>query len=89
MGWSYASAAGKMFDKMTAKCIESTGSQNTWTEKGGTKYFWEASRTEHVDGSITGTIYKFVDESHIVKSGSFKIDGDGEMIRGPKFLKEA
>jgi hypothetical protein len=91
MGWSCARDAGYVLDAFTAACIKNSGNQNTWTDpKTGKRYFFETSRTEHYDGAITGTIWRFLpDDKHVRKSGSFRIEGDGEVTRAPAFLKKA
>ncbi len=87
MGWSCAQAAGFRMDAWSAKCIEQTGSQNVF-ESNGHRYFFEASRREHPDGAITGTIYRFLGDTKCQNAGSFRIEGDGTVSRAPKFLKD-
>ena len=55
-------------------------SNNTWQHK-GERYFYEVSRTEHSDGAITGTIYRYVSTDRVRKAGSFRIEGDGRLTR--------
>ena len=87
MGWSYAQEAGKIMNAWKEVCYKRSGSQNQWENKGKT-YFFETSRVEHDDGSITGTVWRFLaDGVHVRRSGSFKINGDGSIERAPKFLK--
>lgn len=87
MGWSYAMKAGWVMDSWTDACLKSTGSQNTW-KQGTDTYFFEATRKNNRDSSITGSIWKFLpDGSHCHKTGSFKINPDGAVARAPKFLK--
>jgi len=89
MGWSYGIKAGETLDKWMNDCLANSGSQNQWTDKGKT-YFFEHTRRDHNDGAITGTIWKFLpDGTHVRKSGSFRINGDGTIDRAPKFLKNA
>jgi len=59
-------------------CISQTGFQNVWV-KDGTKYMYETSRTEHNDGRITGTIYRYVGDDRIVKAGRFNIGANGRI----------
>lgn len=82
MGWSCRKDAGDTMDRWTEFCVKQTGSQNTY-ESRGSKYFWEASRTEHADGAITGTVFKMVDENRCKRAGSFRINGDGTVARYP------
>lgn len=86
MGWSCRVEAGDTMDKVQAACIAQTGSANTWTD-GQRTYFLEASRTEHADGAITGTVFRMLGDSMAQRSGSFRIDGDGTMARIPASLK--
>ena len=102
MGWSCSRDAGRVTDRWTAACRESTGAQNTYTVDGET-YFWELSNREHNDGSITGTIHRNLKVGEPLHGGklvepgttfcrkvaSFKIAGDGTVVRAPKFLKGA
>ena len=74
-------------------CVAETGSQNVYTTARG-KYIWEVSRTEHYDGAITGTVLKVTrtteDGREWVKpAGSWRIEGDGTVSRGPASLKAA
>lgn len=85
-GWSCSRAAGEVMDRWTRLCREQTGSQNTYEASTGATLFFEVSRTEHADGSITGTVYD-MDGS---RKGSFRIDGDGTVAKYPSgwpFLK--
>lgn len=89
MGWSCNASAGFVLDAFGAACVESTGSSNTYETK-GKRYFFEVSSTEHDDGAITGSIFKFIGSGGFcVKSGSFRIEGDGTVTRAPAFLKKA
>jgi hypothetical protein len=86
MGWSCGSGAAKTERAWSEGCMAQTSSQNTFTV-GNDKYFYEASRTEHRDGAITGSIHKFVGEDRARKSGTFRIEGDGTITRAPAVLK--
>ena len=88
MGWSCRKDAAEVSDTWVEACLAQTKSQNTFEVK-GVKYFWETSRKEHGDGAITGTIWKFVDETHVNRTGTFHIEGNGTITRAPKFLKDA
>lgn len=89
MGWSYAKAAGDVMDRWTKACIANSGSQNKWSVKGET-YFFETTCTDHEDGAICGSIWRYLpDGEHVRRSGTFRINGDGTIARAPKFLKDA
>ena len=94
MGWSCRADAAKTAEKWAAACVAQTGSQNVFRTKGRT-YFWENSRKEYDDGAITGSVFRMLGNGEIngtnpcVKSGSFRIEGDGTVARAPKFLKDA
>lgn len=97
MGWSCGAEANKVVQAWAQACIESTGAQNTWKDAKGVEYFWELARTEHADGAITGTVWRFLTTGpntqsaarYAKRSGSFCIEGDGAVTRAPKFLKGA
>ncbi len=78
MGWSCSVKASNMMRLVSETCVEQTGNSNTYI-KDGDKYFFEHSRTEHSDGSITGKIYKFVSENECIPVGRFKILPDGKV----------
>jgi hypothetical protein len=48
----------------------------------GVEGFWEIGG-ERPDGSITGSVFKSVDENHCRKVGGFKISSDGRIERFP------
>lgn len=85
MGWSCNADAARTLDRWTARCIESTGSSNIWESPNG-RFFIELSREEHDDGAITGSVWRMVDEKRCQRVGSFRINGDGTVARGPSFL---
>lgn len=102
MGWSCRADAGKTMDAWIAACVESTGSSNVYITSDGTEFFWEASRIEHADGAITGSIFKTIRKPTAedlaknpylagwsVKAGTFRINPDGSIARAPKWLKGA
>jgi hypothetical protein len=86
MGWSCSVAASNTERTWQTKCIASTNSQNTWRE-GPKAYFYEASRVEHYDGAITGSIYQMDSAGMARKTSSFRINGDGSVAKAPTFLK--
>jgi hypothetical protein len=74
---------------MSDLCVKQTGSSNKY-EANGNEYFFETSRTEHGDGAITGQIWKYLKDGsgRVTKSGSFRIEGDGKISRGPAIFKK-
>ena len=85
MGWSCSNESYKTMERWQNTCIAQTGSSNTFVLK-GQKFFFEPSRTEHNDGAITGSIYRFEGENHARKCASFRIEGDGKVSRGGRSL---
>jgi len=82
MGWSCCRRAAWVMDAWKDACIAQKGTQNTF-QVGEKKYFWEIGRENH-DGAITGTIWKFLpDGVHVRRSGTFRIEGDGEVSPRP------
>ena len=88
MGWSCRADAAKTMDKWTTACQTQTGKSNVFKAKDGSEYFWETSATEHADGAITGSVYKFLTDSKCVKSSTFRIEPNGTVTRAPAFLKQ-
>jgi hypothetical protein len=88
MGWSCSAKGSDVLQAWSDKCFANSGLTNVWND-GQDSYMYEISNREHDDGSITGKIIKRVGESgwqgKVV--GSLKIDGDGNIVRAPKFLK--
>jgi len=90
MGWSCRADAGNVLNAWQDVCHTQTGATNVYETTRG-RYMFEVSHTEHDDGSITGTILKFIVggryDGRVKSSGSFRIAGDGSIVRGPKILK--
>lgn len=92
MGWCCSTAADETLariERAAAVSREGTGerSHNVFY-CGGRRYFFEVTRRDQVDGGITGAI--FLTEGDMArKVGSFKIDGRGRLIRGPKLFRDA
>ena len=91
MGWSCAVAAGRTMDAWTRACVAQSKSSNVYKD-GGNEYFWEVSSREHDDGAITGSIVLVVEKrpdgsSTCRKVGTFRIEPDGSVKRGPAMLK--
>jgi hypothetical protein len=87
MGWSSTKAAGDVIDRWSNKCLQQTNQQNVYILD-GRRYFFEVIRKEHADGAITGEIWKYVNETHANQVGTFRIEGDGVVSRGPQILKD-
>ena len=79
MGYSCTAKANFTLDGIVAalKMLNA----NTFEVKGN-KYFYEIGK-ENSNGSMTGTIWKFINGGYIKRSGSFKIDWNGKIIRFP------
>ena len=94
MGWSCAAAAGDVLRKFSDLCCAESGMSNVWCA-GGTWYMAETSRREHGDGAITGSIHRFANDPRgaastmAYKAGTFRIEPDGSVKRGPALLKKA
>lgn len=75
--------------KWSEACRASTESSNQWREGEDEEFFFEASRREHSDGAITGSVFKMLPGNRCRKVSTFRIDGDGTVSRAPKYLKRA
>jgi hypothetical protein len=83
MGWSCSAAANFTLDAIVA-IQQKLGSvtSNGLVINGNTNAgFWESSRKEHDDGSITGSVWTMVDADHCRKTGSFRINANGTIER--------
>lgn len=58
-----------------------SGPSNVWTTK-GRRYMYETGR-EQADGAITGIVWKYTDETHVRRAGSYRIEPDGTISRWP------
>lgn len=88
MGWSCSAIAGNIMDEISKKSFEQSKSQNVYQHKGNW-FFWETSRREYSDGSITGSIFKFEGDPRnkerlplARRVGNFKIDGSTGKVNG-------
>lgn len=81
MGYSCSALASFTLDGLMANVSHVNNIANVWFHK-NVCYMYERGK-EQSDGSITGTIYKFIDSSLTAmnKVGSFKIASDGRIIR--------
>ena len=85
MGWSYSLAAGYTMgairDHYRAQGVTTSNS----LPDGG---FYEESRREHKGGAITGMVFRMMpDGVHCLPRGSFKIAGNGRIVRFPSMDK--
>ncbi len=86
MGWSCSMVASNIMNSMTKASLAMSGEQNVYQYK-GQWYMWEISRREHRDGSITGSISRFLGDRHapttrVLTVGHFRIDGNTGFITG-------
>lgn len=88
MGYSCSHLAGLRLNCISEACIKNTGSSNTWKRENGDQYFFETGK-ENYGGSITGSIWKILPNGMAKRSGGFRIEPDGKISRGPKFMKDA
>ena len=85
MGYCYTHKAGRVLERFAAEhCTD--GSSNVYSHRGG-RYFFEVTRRDQPDGGIRGTIHRFVGNSRARKVGTFAIDGQGKVLRGPSIMK--
>lgn len=78
MGYSCGARAMERLNYIFSENNSEFGS-NTWKNR-DTTYFYEIGR-ENRDGSVTGSVYQMIDDSHAKKAGSFKIDSSGTVER--------
>lgn len=91
MGWSCRAEAGAVLDAWRDACVADSGTSNGYKVR-GVEYFWEVGR-EQWDGAITGTVHRTVrvegDAKFCRPSGTFRVEPDGRVTRGPAMLKRA
>lgn len=91
MGWSCRLEAGLTLDQIRETCLKEHDSQNVWSHNGA-RYFYDIGR-EHDDGAITGKILRMqgdpLPDGRIPCKavGSFRIEPDGKISRGPKHFR--
>lgn len=97
MGWSCRREVSDTMSKMdqTFRTLNPWGLSNGWMVK-GLCVTYELSNIEHNDGAATGQIYKEIpgtrkpDNSYSCKQvGSFRIEPNGKISRGPKVMRKA
>ncbi len=90
MGWSCRADAAKTLDKVTAHCVKTTGTSNTWKGKDGLRYFYEGVQdVEHRDGAITGEIFQMVGDDSARQVATFRIEGNGSLSKAPQVWRDA
>lgn len=82
---NHKSKAACRVEAISEVCVKHTGSANTFLAK-GKKYFFQIGK-KHSDGSITGSIWNLTSEVSCKKTGNFRIDADGKLVRGPDFFR--
>lgn len=81
MGWSCRVEASETLEKIQ-KLLEQN--YNIKLGNGVPNGFYDVNtRLEHIDGSITGSVFKNLDNDMCKKIGSFKIEGNGFIKRFP------
>jgi hypothetical protein len=91
VGWSCTARAHEALEKIRAACKQTQKddpSSNAF-HIGGKRYFYEVTRRDQPDGGVSGTLWLCVGEHHAWKVGTFRIDGQGEVVRGPKLFRDA
>jgi hypothetical protein len=83
MGWSCSAAANFTLDAITEiqHKLGSVTSNGLVIGENKNAGFWETSRKEHDDGSITGSVWTMVDADHCRRTGSFRINPNGTVAR--------
>lgn len=88
MGWSCAKKAMDSLEKIKkALVLDEEGPSNVFKIY-GTNYLLEISTREHYDGAISGEIFN-LDNWIGRPCNRFKINGNGNLQRGPAYFKKA
>lgn len=95
MGWSCTRKAAETLEAIETACAatrppEMTTSNMFFTN--GKQYFYEVSRRDQTDGGIAGIINLTWTENWqdwCRQVGSFRIDGQGTVVRGPALFRKA
>ena len=80
MGYSCTKDADEMLGLI--RHTFSDGKTSNGLRIGAATFFYEIG-CENSDGSITGTLFENVDETHARRYGSFKIHAEGVIVRFP------
>jgi hypothetical protein len=93
MWFGYTASAYLAMEAIEYACRESRKGTSETDQNvffaNGKRYFYELSRKDMADGGIAGTVYESLPDTGCRKAGSFRIDGSGNVVRGPKLFKEA
>lgn len=83
MGWSCSAAANFTLDAIVEiqRNLGSATSNGIVIGQNKNAGFWETSRKEHDDGSITGSVWTLVDADRCRRTGSFRINKNGTIER--------
>jgi hypothetical protein len=84
MGWSCTQAADNTIEKINSlvqsQCLNVKKNYQDQLPGG----FFSINRSkEHEDGSITGSVHRFIGDDRCVRVGSFKINSNGTIARFP------
>jgi len=79
--------AAKILTVWTDASMENSKQTNAYHAK-GKDYIWQTSDTVYADGAVSGTIFCCGQDGKKPVS-SFRIDGDGTVVRAPTFLRNA
>jgi hypothetical protein len=85
MGYSCTKDASEMLGLIRNQFTD--GQTSNGLRIGAATFFYEIGR-EQADGSITGTLFENVDETHARRYGSFKINVDGTIARFPGIRRD-
>ena len=95
MGRLTAHGASRTWETLREKLRDSRGCGHSWNAR-GFRYFLALSNRESEDLSLTGVVEREVIGSRkadgsfkVTTVGSFRIEPDGEITRGPKALRAA
>lgn len=90
MGWSCSSVAADTLAVIERACkaTHNEPSQCAFVIN-NKRYFYETSRRDQQDGGIAGTIYLCLPNDMCRRAGTFRIDGTGNVVRGPVLFKRA
>jgi hypothetical protein len=94
MGWSCTVKASDAMDKIQAACRETQtetkeNRPSNVYHANGERYFFEATRRDQPDGGVSGSIHLCIGETLCRKVATFRIDGQGNVVRGPKLFRDA
>jgi hypothetical protein len=80
-------------DAIEAACRRTQASWNEPTSNrffaNGNLYFYEVTRRDQRDLGVAGAIYLCLPDNYARKVGTFRIDGKGRVVRGPKLFRTA